>query len=386
MTIPVSGARPLAPNEFRNVIGHFASGVTVITSRHEGKPYGTTASAVTSLSLEPPMLLICMNGSSATGQAIEATGRFAVNILSEDQPDAAMRFASKAHDKFAGLAIRSGIHDVPLLAQALATCECRVVESVTGGTHTVFLAEVDRASARDGAPLAYYRGQFGRLELNQDESAFREIRSRVMNRQVEVGSPLDLEQLAEHAGLPRGAVYHALAKLDGQGLVSRDSDGRFVVVPLTLAAVEEGLRARCAIELGAAQMTVGQLPAEVLNDMHELIELSRPARAPLFDMRAHLDRYANVAEGFVRLADSPALLDCYRRVNAPAMITSLTSASASQHHADHQAAVDAYEHHLALLAAYETGDLDAATAAIHRHIRHTITYTKRHMDAAGGHV
>src|SRR3954469_12986975 len=110
------------------------------------------------------MLLICMNKQSSTGAAVAAAGRFAVNILSEDQPDEAVRFARKGDDKFDGVAISEGDLGVPLLANALATCECRTVEEVTGGTHTVFLAEVERASARPGAPLAYFRGQFGRLE------------------------------------------------------------------------------------------------------------------------------------------------------------------------------------------------------------------------------
>jgi flavin reductase (DIM6/NTAB) family NADH-FMN oxidoreductase RutF len=83
--------RRLDANEFRDVIGHFASGVTIITAVHEGQRYGTTASAVSSLSLEPPMLLVCLNKTSTTGQAIGAAGRFAVNILREDQPDLATR-------------------------------------------------------------------------------------------------------------------------------------------------------------------------------------------------------------------------------------------------------------------------------------------------------
>ena len=86
---------PLAPDLFREVIGHFATGVTVITALHEDRRYGTTASAVSSVSLEPPMLLICMNEQSSTGQAVATSGRFAVNILSESQTDAAARFGRK---------------------------------------------------------------------------------------------------------------------------------------------------------------------------------------------------------------------------------------------------------------------------------------------------
>ena len=97
--------RRLDSNEFRDIIGRFASGVTVITVEHEDQRYGTTASAVSSLSLEPPMLLVCLNKSSSTGQAIAAARHFAVNILGEGQADAAMRFAGKG-DKFAGSADR----------------------------------------------------------------------------------------------------------------------------------------------------------------------------------------------------------------------------------------------------------------------------------------
>jgi flavin reductase (DIM6/NTAB) family NADH-FMN oxidoreductase RutF len=155
----------VAAEEFRDVIGRFASGVTVITAAHEGRPFGTTASAVSSLSLEPPMLLACLNRTSSTRAAIAAAGRFAVNILGEDQADAALRFGRKRTDKFAGVAFAPGVAGAPLLAGALATVECRVVEEVTGGTHSVFLAAVERAAAAAGMPLAYFRGRFGRLVL-----------------------------------------------------------------------------------------------------------------------------------------------------------------------------------------------------------------------------
>jgi flavin reductase (DIM6/NTAB) family NADH-FMN oxidoreductase RutF len=157
------GLRSLPSEQFRDVIGHFASGVTVITAVHDGREFGTTASAVTSLSLEPPMVLICMNRTSETGRAISATGRFAINILSESQPEAARRFAGKGDDKFAGTATTPGAWGEPLIDDALATLECRVVEDTTGGTHWVFLAEVDHASSRPGTPLAYFRGEFHTL-------------------------------------------------------------------------------------------------------------------------------------------------------------------------------------------------------------------------------
>jgi len=161
----MSASTRTTPEEFRHVIGHFATGVTVVTTSDDGVSYGTTASAVMSVCLEPPTLLIAMNLTSVTGQAISRSGMFAVNVLGEDQHDLARHFASKDPEKFRTADATSGVLDQPLLAGALATLECRVTQVVASGTHSVFLASVESALAGDGAPLAYFRGRFGRLEL-----------------------------------------------------------------------------------------------------------------------------------------------------------------------------------------------------------------------------
>jgi 4-nitrophenol 2-monooxygenase / 4-nitrocatechol 4-monooxygenase, reductase component len=148
---------------FRDVIGHFATGVAVITARADGRDYGTTASALTSLSMEPPMLLICLKGDSETHAAIRATGRFAVNVLRADQEHVARRFAVKSPTKFEGAEIGRSNNQLPTLVGALAHLECRVAETAVGGTHTVFLADVEDASAFGGEPLTYYRGRFGHV-------------------------------------------------------------------------------------------------------------------------------------------------------------------------------------------------------------------------------
>jgi flavin reductase (DIM6/NTAB) family NADH-FMN oxidoreductase RutF len=160
-----TGAQPASERcdeqVFRDVIGHFTTGVTIVTARHDGVDYGVTVSAVSSLSLEPPMLLVCLNRVSRTQGAVDRQGAFAVNILGAGQADLARRFATNSDDKFDGL--RTGYGDLghPLLEDALAHVECRVVERAVGGTHTVFLAEVVRAERFEGEPLVYYRGQFG---------------------------------------------------------------------------------------------------------------------------------------------------------------------------------------------------------------------------------
>jgi flavin reductase (DIM6/NTAB) family NADH-FMN oxidoreductase RutF len=149
---------------YRHVIGHFATGVTVITCNHDGADHGATASAVSSVSLEPPSLLVCLNRAAATEGAVRESGTFVVNILREDQGELAMRFAGRHGDKFAGLDIARTDAGDPVLPGTLAHLRCRVHDTVAGGTHSVFIGEVCRAEAAGGDPLAYFRGRFGRLE------------------------------------------------------------------------------------------------------------------------------------------------------------------------------------------------------------------------------
>jgi flavin reductase (DIM6/NTAB) family NADH-FMN oxidoreductase RutF len=198
-------ARSLSSEEFREVISHFASGVTVITAHHDERAFGTTASAVTSLSLDPPMLLVCMNKRSETGRAVADSKHFGVNILGVDQVELAERFARKGGDKFEGVRVKAGKWGEPLFEDALATLECRVAEETTGGTHYVFLAEVESGTARGGTPLAYFRGEFGRLELTRD--------------QLEHGSLTDELSAADAdwvAAVDRGDLAAALAAADAR--------------------------------------------------------------------------------------------------------------------------------------------------------------------------
>jgi 4-nitrophenol 2-monooxygenase / 4-nitrocatechol 4-monooxygenase, reductase component len=157
--------RPVAipGDEFRSVIGHFAAGVAVVTAAEGDRLYGTTASAVCSLSLEPSMVLICMNRNSATGRCVNDVKRFAINILTDEQQHLAQQFASKANDKFDGVEVAPGTFGEPLIVGALAHAECTVTDQISGGSHEIFIGEVHRASARTGGPLVYYRGAFGRL-------------------------------------------------------------------------------------------------------------------------------------------------------------------------------------------------------------------------------
>ncbi|HWP57113.1 MAG TPA: flavin reductase family protein [Candidatus Acidoferrales bacterium] len=145
-------------------MSHFATGVTVVTARdEEGQNFGITANAFTSVSLDPPLVLVCIDKSAQCYSCFEETKTFAVNILSERQQDISRRFATKGIDKFEGLSWRAGASGVPLIDGAVGHVECRIVERYEGGDHTIYLAEVISGEARDGAPLLFFRSKYHRL-------------------------------------------------------------------------------------------------------------------------------------------------------------------------------------------------------------------------------
>jgi flavin reductase (DIM6/NTAB) family NADH-FMN oxidoreductase RutF len=155
---------PIDEMRFRQVMGRFASGVTVVTTTHGDELFGLTVSSFASLSLNPQLLLICVDKSVRAHQSIADAGIFAVNILSERQEHLSRRFASRDIDKFAGVGWRRGLLGLPLLEGALATIECRVHSSLPGGDHTIFVGEVFDAEVHEGAPLLYFRSGYHELK------------------------------------------------------------------------------------------------------------------------------------------------------------------------------------------------------------------------------
>jgi flavin reductase (DIM6/NTAB) family NADH-FMN oxidoreductase RutF len=147
------------------VLGHFPTGVTVITAMADGAPVGLAVGSFSSLSLEPPLVLFCAASSSSSWPKIRAAGKFCVNILGEDQEDVCRTFASKSGDKFAGLGWKHSALGSPLLDGVLAWIDCTVTEVVTQGDHDVVIGEVaDLAVAHEGRPLVFFRGGYGRFE------------------------------------------------------------------------------------------------------------------------------------------------------------------------------------------------------------------------------
>lgn len=154
------------PSEFRRVIGHFPSGVSVVTTRRpDGSACGLTASAVCSLSLRPTMLLVCIDKRSDTHDCIAASGVFAVNVLADGKGETLARHFAMGEpgERFTGIAFRDEHTGAPVLDEALAWMDCRVADRAEGGDHTVFMGEVLAADAAEGTPLVYYRGGYGRF-------------------------------------------------------------------------------------------------------------------------------------------------------------------------------------------------------------------------------
>jgi 4-nitrophenol 2-monooxygenase / 4-nitrocatechol 4-monooxygenase, reductase component len=270
---------------YRHVIGHFATGVTVITSHHGGTDFGATASAVTSLSLEPPSLLVCLNRSTSTEAAIRESGSFVVNILGAEQGELARRFARKSPDKFAGLQVDRSATGDPALPGTLSRIDCRVRDVVAGGTHSVFVGEVAFAEAVQGDPLAYYRGQFGRL----------------------APAGPDLSELCE-----------------------------------------EVFTARSSIELGVVQHTVGRVADADLRRLRELMETTQGLIEDehFTDVAQWAQANAAFHDFHVGLAGSAPLSDAYRRLDLAGLILrtyTRTTHADPELADDHRRLVEAYE-------------------------------------------
>lgn len=150
--------------EFREALSRFASGVTVATTiGADGRPHGITVSAFCSVSLDPPLVLICIESLAPSHDAFADNGAFIVNILNEHQQAISEQFAMPAEDKFDTVPSRPGIDGIPALDNTLATLECRLRYRHEGGDHSIFVGEVEKMSVGDGEPLIYFKSDYKRL-------------------------------------------------------------------------------------------------------------------------------------------------------------------------------------------------------------------------------
>lgn len=181
--------RPAPPEvldaqHFRQVLGHFATGVAVVTAVEAGAPVGFTCQSLQSLSLDPPMVTVAPQVTSTTWPRIRRAGRFCANVLAEGQEEIGARFARTGTDKFAGLQWTTSPSGCPVLEDVLAWIDCEILREVDGGDHVLVLGRVlDLAVLRDAPPLLFFQGRFASLRTGPPRPAVEDA--------VDDGSPPD---------------------------------------------------------------------------------------------------------------------------------------------------------------------------------------------------
>ncbi|MGB6398155.1 MAG: flavin reductase family protein [Bradyrhizobium sp.] len=163
---------PIDPRDFRNALGTYATGVTIITAAGaDGKPYGITCNSFASVSLNPPLVLWSLVLYSSSLGAFENASDFAVSVLGASQQELANRFAKSSDDKFAGVEWRPGLGNAPILADSVANFQCRVANRYYGGDHVIFLGAVEAYSYNRKEPLLFARGGYGRFVAGDGSAA-----------------------------------------------------------------------------------------------------------------------------------------------------------------------------------------------------------------------
>src|SRR5450756_1600886 len=155
---------PVDPRDFRNALGTYATGVTVITAAGaDGKPYGLTCNSFASVSLNPPLVLWSLVIYSQSMGVFQNASHFAVNVLGASQQALAVRFATPSEDRFAGVAWTPGLGNAPILTDSVANFQCRAADRYYGGDHVIFLGAVEAYAYNRQEPLLFARGGYGRF-------------------------------------------------------------------------------------------------------------------------------------------------------------------------------------------------------------------------------
>ena len=156
---------PIGGEEFRAALGRFASGVTVVTTKDaQGNLQGLTVSAFCSVSLEPPLISVCIHKETGSHQSFLDCKTFIVNILAECQQQLSNHFASRRPDKFAEIEYGLNNDGLPFLENCLVNLECRLAHAYDAGDHTIFVGEIKKTKVADGKPLVYFHGQYREIQ------------------------------------------------------------------------------------------------------------------------------------------------------------------------------------------------------------------------------
>ncbi len=156
---------PVDVESFKQALASWASGVTVITSRHADKVHGMTVSAFCSVSLSPPLVMVCLDKASNTLELVKAAKVFSVNVLAQGQEELSQRIASKEHEdvRLEGLDCKQGTNGCPHIPGAVSTMDCRVVDTLDAGDHVIYIGEVEAAEFTERPPLVYLRAAYRTL-------------------------------------------------------------------------------------------------------------------------------------------------------------------------------------------------------------------------------
>lgn len=367
-------------DHFRNVVGCFATGVAVLTSRGVRAPAGMTVSALASLSLDPPMVLVCVNRLVPTEQSISGAGTFCLNILGEGQEQLALQFARPSDDKFAGVRTHEGVLGNPVLTDALASIECEVSDTVQAGSHSIFIGLVKDARAREGLPLTYFRGGFGGLTLERFDQVYQRLRTMVLAREIDGQEDIDVPQLARLLDVEPAAVFAGLSTLQRERLVVSSGHGHRVA-PFTVDDAAEAFEARAIIETGVADLTVGSVSEEDLAVLDQLYaDLSRFILDDEFiDFDAYLEANDRFHRFLVGLSGNRRAVAQYEALSMPKVMArsfGMTRRSSSQF-------VDV---HRRMVAGYRQRDLAAVKAAIRRYATLATERARELLTSHGGSV
>ena len=168
----------LNDGELRKAFGSFATGVTVIATREaDGTPRGFTANSFSSVSLDPPLLLVCIAKSALSLRVFQEAPCFSVNILEQSQTEVSQIFASQAVDKFDRVPWERGFSEIPLLRGSLARFTCETDRKIDAGDHAILLGKVVAFDYQNGTPLSYFRGQYGTLNISLDGGKIQQYRT-----------------------------------------------------------------------------------------------------------------------------------------------------------------------------------------------------------------
>jgi len=164
-----SDSSPIDPRDFRNALGTYGTGVTIITATAaDGRPYGITCNSFASVSLNPPLVLWSLGIYSSSLTVFQNASHFTVHVLGNSQQALANKFAKSTEDKFAGVDWTPGLGNAPVLAESVANFQCRSVNRYYGGDHVIFLGAVEAYAYNSGEPLLFARGTYGRF-LSDDQ-------------------------------------------------------------------------------------------------------------------------------------------------------------------------------------------------------------------------